>query len=472
MARNKEKKSRRGCFRFVFGIFKAAGILVLLMLIAAVTVGIHLYRSMRDDPVTVRRLEEYRRAQVECEPGRISFSEDGTMTQSYSADEIMWLFTRVLGNEKIDVSEYVNRIPGLTFRGVALETDGEDAVLCAEGDISGVRIVLRSGIVIRPELTADLITLIPEWFSAGKIKIPVSLIDSVIRFVSRFIKADTAYTGAGGMEMSFGYQPVVLQRVASMKCENGRFVISGPMSTSLIDSHVLELFRIRLMRLTQTGEELAGPVIDTEGDDPAYRYASLLPLITDQPEKYIEFLEQFFPLCSEKFVKDLFEKDFGIAKMWFPEPDHERYAARRQELLNDYYRKVKYMRTICDKTSNGFYYGRYTIKKDGTYYQGKNFDPYAFYGAEYSKYRTFLDIENARICTVRRTADERQAAGMLLRGADGGGYLVEFYTAVEYDIYPLNEGMFTQMMQAEETPEIILTEYSLSAPKAEEGGWV
>lgn len=451
MSRNKEdKEKKKGCLHVIGGFFKGLGITVLLLIVAAIGLGIYLMRVMKDDPVKVRSLQEYRQAQVECDPGRISFSQDGTMTQTYSDDEILRLFSLFIGDEWPDIDEYVSKVPGLSLTGIAVEKDEDGTVLCAEADFRGHRLVARSGLDIRTDRGEARISLVPEWFSIGKIKIPTRLIDSV--FGTRIRTSD----------IGFDYDPLVLQKISKVEKTEKGFVISGPMSTALLDSHTLQDFRVRLMRFTQSGVELAAPAIDTEGDDPVERYATLLPHITEDPEKFIEFLRQLFPMCSHDYVDRFFLKDYGIAKLWFPEPDTQSYDKRREELLEEYYRNQNYMKTICDQTSRSFYTGSLIIRDSGAVYRGRKFDPYVFYGSQYGRYKEFFDAGSGRFCIVRRDQVARQAAGLLMIGADGWGYLVEFYTAVEYNMYPLEEELFTAYMQAEKTPEIILSELQIT----------
>ena len=444
MKREREKKER-GFFRKLFG---AIGVIILIVLIAAVSLSAYILISMKRDPVVSRSIQDYMGSQPDASFRHLSFTEDGRMTQSYSEDDIGYFIGNYLESEDIDPGSFLDEVPvsDLELKGFDLQLQTGKSAVCVEGAWRGIRIVARVLMDIRTE--GDSITVTPDAFEIAGIRIPVSLID-------RLFKTDIA-----SISMDYSPELALLREVSEITSGEGRLDFTGPMATDILDYTDLSENRIRVTRLCQKKYGLAAPVLDTQGDDPAVRYASLIPLITEDPDRYLEYLDQLFTLISATATRKIGigYKNYKMALRWFPDFYEYDYTDPRTEAYDEYYVCFRFLKTITTKIASDYSSGRLSISGSGCTYDGRAFSFEDYFGSSFRIYRPFFGMEEGRMCAAKKSADAGSCPAMLLRGCDGYGFVVAVFGAEVYSILPLKEEEYQQYLSSETVPVILLSD--------------
>ncbi len=443
--KSEKQKKKRGIFGTLFGVI---GTVILTLLLAAIGLTAYLLISMKRDPVVTRTLQEY--AQTEPDPSfeHLSFTEEGYMTQTYSEEDIGFFIAKYLDKEKIDPWSLLEEVPvsDLSLKGFDIRLENGGAVVCAEGAWRSIRLTARA--LLNIDADKGTIILSPDAVKLAGIRIPVSLID-------RFFKTDIA-----DQSLSYAPETVLLSEIARASAEDGKISFTGPMATEFLDYNDLSENRIRMTRLCQKDYAFAAATLDTEGADPAERYAVILPDISEEADTYNDYLDKLFCLLSGTAVRKtaMYQNNFGMALRWFPETYEYSYNDRRPKAYDEYYVCFRQFKTISAKIAGDYSSGRLRIGKDKVTYNGKAFSFEDYFGSNYRFYRPFLEMDGGRMCTARRQKGSSANAAMLLRGKDGCGFLVVIYRAENYSIIPVREDAFLGFMASDTVPEILLSD--------------
>jgi hypothetical protein len=444
MKRNRKKK-RRGFFGMLFGTI---GVLILIVLLSAAGLAAYVLISMNRDPVVTRTVQEYADTQPDTSFRHLSFTEDGMMTQSYSEEDIGWFISQLMAKEKIDPESYLEDIPvpDLELRGFDLQLDEDRTAVCVEGAWRTIRIVAR--VLVDIDLIDGAVTVSPDAVEIAKIKIPFSLID-------RYFKTDIAV-----QSVSYAPEPVVMKEITEISSGEGKLSFTGPMATEILDYAELPENRLRITRLSLKDYRYAAAVLDTQGEDPAVRYAAILPVITEDPDEYVEFMDQLFSLVSATANRKigLSQKNLKMALRWMPEYEEYGYTDRRNESYDAYYVCFRMFKTISTKIARDYASGRLKVSGNEFTYNGKTFSFEDYFGSSFKIYRPFLGMDEGRMCIAKKERPSGSNAAMLLRGTDGFGYLVAIFGADAYSIIPLEEEMYRQYLASDTVPVIVIAE--------------
>ncbi len=444
MKKSKEKK-KRGFFRIFLGTITA---LISLVILSAAGLGIYLYLNMKNDPVTVNSLEEYINTPADTEFRHLSFSKDGWMTQTFDDSDVRYFLARYLKDEGIDLQDYFTDtgIDGLSYEGFTAHLIPGQLEIPGVGRYKSIRLVAR--ILMDITMNEGVITAVPAKIRIAGVSVPVSLID-------RYLKTDIG-------SQVFEYQPeeVFLSSIGRFSVEEGSVSFSGPMNTYLIDDAPLLKSRLMLMRLGLEEIRYAGSAIDSVGTDPAVRYRDILEVAVQKPEEFIEFLRHVFSITTmpKTIGLGIQTKNYAMAERWYPDFNANDFVSLSNEVYDKYYVLYRFMKNISGSIASGFSSGRLRVRGDGIYYNGNPFSAKEFFGSNYKFYTPFFELEEGKMCTVRKQAGARQYAGMLIRGADDHGYLMVFYGEDSYDILEVKEEVFQAAMNSSE-----LTDFNLSA---------
>ena len=443
--KREKKKKKRGFFGVLFGTI---GMLILIVLLSVAGLAAYLLISMNRDPVVTRTLQEYADTQPDTSFQHLSFTEDGMMTQSYSEEDIGWFIGKLLEKQKIDPESFLEDIPvpDLEFKGFDLQFENGGASVCAEGAWRGIRLVGRVLLDIGEEDGEVTVSL--DAFQVAGIKIPVTLID-------RYFKTDIA-----AQSVSYSPELALMSVISEVTAGEGKLSFTGPMATEILDYSELPENRLKITRLSLKDYRYAAPVLDTEGDDPAVRYAAILPVITEDPSEYVGFLDQLFSLVSATANRKigLGYKNLKMALRWMPEYEEYGYTDRRDESYDAYYVCFRMFKTITTKIARDYSSGRLKVSANEVTYSGKTFSFEDYFGNSFKIYRPFLGMDEGRMCVAKKETRSGSNAAMLLRGADGFGYLVTVFGAEKYSIIPLEEELFRQYLASDTVPVIVISE--------------
>ena len=232
------------------------------------------------------------------------------------------------------------------------------------------------------------------------------------------------------------------------------------MATEILDYAELSENRLRVMRLSQSKYSYAAAVLDTQGDDPAVRYSAILPVIEEDPDEFIVFLDQLFTVTSATATRKvgIGQKNFGIAERWFPGFDEYGYDSRRSEAYDEYYVCFRFLSTISARISDDYSYGRLRRSGGEFLYYGEPFSFEEYFGSSYKLYRPFFGMEEGRMCTAKKEKGSSEYPAMLLRGNDRCGFAVVIYGSDHYSILPLKEDAFIQYLASDTVPELLLSD--------------
>jgi len=441
--KKKKEKKKRG---FFFRLLKTVLIMILAVLIIAAGLALYLLLSMKFDPSVNLPPEEWKETEPDTSVSKLAFDADGNMTEYYDGSDVMYCLSYLMSDNKIDPADYMTSVEGLSFTGLSADIGEDDLALCGEADYRGIRLVAR--------VCVDLIST-DEWKLLGTVRavriagieIPVGLIDRVLG------------TSIADETVPVDYEPVFLTRIDSAAAAGGRLAVTGPLRTDLLDHSIMTLGRHRIMRLAQKELTYVGAALETEGDDPAVRFAPVLPMLQEQPDEFFEFMRQLFSVSSATFTSQLGiqYKDHAVCERWFTGFDNVEYMRLREQYRDEYNVVYRYLKSISSLVSSRFSSGKLQLKDDGAYCNGDLYDPEGFFGAGYKVYGEFLDLDSSVMCAVRETAGSSAKPGMLIRGADGSAMVIGFTGGDVWTIRPVPEEDFTSLAGSSGLPEVLLS---------------
>lgn len=443
--KSEKQKKKRGFFGI---LFRLIGIIILIILIAAAGLSAFILVKMNRDPVETRSIQEYLDSEPDLSFRHLSFNDDGVMTQSYSEEDIGYFLGRYLESEGIDPEALLTEIPvkGIELKGFDLELDPDRTAVCAECTWKKIRIVGRFLADVRSDNGNIVLSL--SGIEIAGIRIPVSLIDRCFK------------TNLAEMSVVYSPEPALIREISDISVGEGKVDITGLMETEFLDYTDLSENRIRVTRLSQERYGYAAATLDTLGDDPAVRFAAIIPVVKADPERYVDYLDQLFTLISATATRKIGigYKNFGIALRWFPDFDEYDYTDRRSEAYDEYYVCFRFLKTISTKISGDYYAGRLRTSGNGFSYYGDPFSFDDYFGSDYRIYRPFFGMDEGRMCIARREEGSYGNPAMLLRGNDGCGFLVVIYGAEDYSILPLKEEVFLKYLGSDDLPQIVLSD--------------
>lgn len=459
-------KSKNRSFGSVF--FSVLGMILLALLITAVVLFFVVRAKMADAELRLDDVVSYAHSQPDSRTQHLSFSPDAKMTVSFDKSDLWYFLYRYYDGE-----EWLEKTNG-TLSGLHLELTGLGMDISEDGIIFDVEMYHRNtrlafSVLCKISCTEGVITVRPSDLIILGHKVSLS------RFTSTKLAKTLKITK---QNMAFTYTPELtfMREIETISLGNGILSLTGEMSTEFLEQNVISSQRIMVMRFTQKECCYAGPVLDDYCDDPAVCYATLLPLLQDDPGLYTEFLDQFFALKTPKFL-ELEKKNEGIVYRWFPQ-FREDYTQVIFDVRERYERYLSLLSSMAQYTSDAFAAKKtFAVANGELTYKKAPFSFDSFYGGYSGAYRSAVDLENARPCLYIRSTvgygsylpvsrlidseaslscpvvpDLGYAPGILVRGADGFPYVLAFTGGEEFEAIVLDEDCFRDLMSSEVFP--------------------
>ena len=391
----------------------------------------------------------------------LSFSKDADMSLLLDEGDLVWFFSRAAGE---DWAEKVDRfLPfGLKLTGIGLDVKPEGLTLLAE---------LRRG-----KLTVPLEALCRVDYENGEILMAPEKITAL--GIALDAESFLACIGYSPEDLSWSYTPenLFMNKIERLELLDGFVKLTGKLATDyLVDSSVDE-GRSLVMRFSQKSSCYAGAVLnESTVEDPEVCFAPISDRLQEDPAFFTTFLSQLFRVITPG-PGDLKEMNCGLIYRWFPDI-HDSYADERTEENATFQMHVHALSSLTDYVLTGYHGKKLTIRNGVFLLNKEDFTAESFYTDNYITYRNlYSDIDNSRFClcllqedghagnpklseicdsveSISGEADKslRYALGILLRGADGSGFVLVFPDD-GCRITPLPEDVFLELINAEKVP--------------------
>ena len=459
-------KSKNRSFGSVF--FSVLGMILLALIITAVVLFLVVRAKMADAELRLDDVVGYAHLAPDSRTQHLSFSPDAKMTLTFDKSDLWYFLYRYYDGEEWlgKTNETLSR-QHLELTGLGMDISEDGIIFDVEMYHRNTR--LAFSVLCKVSCAEGVITVRPSDLIVLGHKISLS------RFTSTKLAKALNITKQN-MALTYTPELTFIREIETISLGDGTFSLTGEMSTEFLEQNVISSQRIMIMRFTQKECCYAGPVIDDYCDDPMVCYATLLPLLQDDPGLYTEFLDQFFTLKTPRFL-ELDSKNEGIVYRWFPQ-FKEDYTQVSFDVRERYELSFKILKSIAQYSSDAFAAKKtFAIANGELTYKKAPFAFDSFYGGNYWTYCAIIDLENARPCLYIRSTvgygsylpvsklidsegslsapvvpDLGYAPGILVRGADGFPYVLAFTGGDEFEAMVLNEEYFQQLMSCESFP--------------------
>ncbi len=461
-------KSKNRSFGSVF--FSVLGLILLVLIITAVVLFFVVRAKMADAELRLDDVVSYAHSAPDNRTQHLSFSPDAKMTLTFDKSDLWYFLYRYY-----DGDEWLEKT-NETLSGLHLELTGIGMDLSEDGIVFDVEMYHRNtrlafSVLCKVSCAEGVITARPTDLIILGHKVSLS------RFTSTKLAKALKITKQN-MALTYTPELTFIREIETISLGDGTLSLTGEMATEFLEQNVISSQRIMVMRFSQRDCCYAAPVLADYCDDPAVCYATLLPLLQNDPGLYTEFLDQFFSLKTPKFL-ELERKNEGILYRWFPQY-REDYTQISFDVRERYELYLSLLSSIAQYTSDSFAAKKtFAIANGDLFYKKAPFSFDSFYGGNYGAYRSVIDLENARPCLYIRSTvgygsylpvsklidseaslsapvvpDLGYAPGILVRGADGFPYVLAFTGGEEFEAIVLDEDRFRELMSSEVFPVV------------------
>ena len=459
-------KSNNRSFGSVF--FSVLGLILLALILTAVVLFFVCRAKMADAELHLDDIAAFAHSEPDRRTQHLSFSPDARMTVTFDKSDLWYFLYRYYEGEKWleDTNNTLSELH-LALTGLGMEISEDGIIFDVEMVHRNTRLAFR--VACKVSFADGVITVRPNDLIVLGHKISLS------RFTSTKLAKLLHITK---QNIAFTYDPELtfLKQIETISLGDGTLSLTGEMATEYLEQNVISALRIMVMRFSQRDCCYAAPVLADYCDDPRICFATLLPLLQDDPGIFTEFLDQFFTLKTPKFL-ELESKNEGILYRWFPQY-REDYTQISFEVREEYEVSCKILKSIALYSSEAFSAKKtFSVLNGALTYKKAPFAFDSFYGYNFGTYRSIIDFENARPCLYIRSTvgygsyppvsrlidsevslsapvvpDLGYAPGILVRGADGFPYVLAFTGGEEFEAMVLEEEYFRQLMDCEVFP--------------------
>ena len=452
----KKKKSIVGRILGILGILLVAAIAFCVIYVFTAGQKVDRSGALFGDPTATDFVPE-----TTGTAAHLSFSKDADMSLILDEGDLVYFFTRAAGENwtgKLD-----RFLPfGLKLTGIGLDVKPEGISVLAE--LCRGKLVIPVEALCRADYENGEIRLAPERIS--------------VLGITRDAEFLLARLGYSPEDLSWSCKPKTLfmKEIETLELQDGFVMLTGKLATDyLVDSSVDE-GRSVVMRFSQKTSCYAGAVLnESTVDDPTVCFAPILDRLQNDPAFFTTYLSQLFRVISPGTGK-VTDMNYGLIYRWFPEIK-DSYSDERTEENASFQMHVHSLSSLTDYVLTR-YHGKKLMIRDGEFLLNKDsFTAESFYTDNYGTYRNlYTDIDNSRFClcllqedghkgnpklseicdspeSISGETDKslRYAIGILLRGADGTGFVLVFPDD-GCQITPLDEDVFLELMSSPGVP--------------------